>query len=119
MMLPPDPAPALLDDATLGGYFREHDRAPAFEGPDGHPYTVSPEVERTGDLRAPYQGFLVFPRWADTGIGIVGHVESATLAEGRTEADVMAQLAAMTLFRVREVLDATVAGGNDDDTPGS
>ena len=67
------------EDATLGGYFRRHDRPPAFEGPDGHPYTVSLETEKTGNLRAPYQGYLVFPRWAETGVGIVGHVETPTL----------------------------------------
>ena len=41
------------DDTTLGGYLAVHGRPPAFEGPDGHPYTVSVEVERTADLRAP------------------------------------------------------------------
>ena len=52
--IPRDPA----DDATLGGYLDKHDRPPAFQGSDGHPYTVSLEVERTGDLREPYAGYL-------------------------------------------------------------
>ena len=42
-----------VPDATLGGYLDTHDRPPAFEGADGHPYTVSLEVEQTPDLRAP------------------------------------------------------------------
>ena len=66
------------DDVTLGGYMRVHNRPPAFDGPDGHPYTVSLETEKTGDLRAPVAGFLVFPRWAENGVGIIGHVETPT-----------------------------------------
>ena len=77
-----------VDDTTLGGYFRVHDRPPAFEGPDGHPYTVSVEVEKVPDLRAPYEGYLVFPRWARNGLGIVGHVTTSTLWRGRSADEV-------------------------------
>ena len=59
-------------DAALGGYLETHDRPPAFEGWDGQPYTVSIEVERSPNLRAPWIAYLVFPRWAETGLGIVG-----------------------------------------------
>jgi hypothetical protein len=69
-------------DGTLGGYFRVHDRPPAFEGPDGHPYTVSIEVEKVPDLRSPYEGYLVFLRWAENGLGVIGHVETETLWRG-------------------------------------
>ena len=72
-------------DGTLGGYLAVHSRPPAYEGTDGHPYTVSIELEHTGNLRAPYSGYLVFPRWAETGVGIVGHVETDTVIEARTE----------------------------------
>lgn len=113
--LPADPAGA-PEDGTLGGYLKVHDRPPAFEGPDGHPYTVSVEVERTGDLRSPYQGYLVFPRWALTGVGIVGHAESPTLAEGRTEEEAAARLAALTLAEVGRILARAVAP-SPDDTP--
>jgi hypothetical protein len=77
-----------VDDTTLGGYFRVHDRPPAFEGPDGHPYTVSVEVEKVPDLRTPYEGYLVFPRWAQNGLGIVGHVTTPTLWRGRSADEV-------------------------------
>ena len=96
------------DDGTLAGYFRVHDRPPAFEAPDGHPYTVSVEVEKTGDLRAPYLGYLVFPRWAQTGVGIVGHVETPTLAEGQNAEDVEERLGALTLPEVKSLLDEAV-----------
>ncbi len=95
-------------DATLGGYFREHNRPPAFEGADGEPYTVSPEAEKTADLRAPWEGYLVFPRWAHSGLGVVGHVESETLVRGRSRDDVLRELGQLSLGRVREILDASI-----------
>lgn len=104
---PPD-ASDTPEDGTLGGYLGVHDRPPAFEGPDGHPYTVSLEVERTANLRTPYAAYLVFPRWAETGVGIVGHVESPTLAECRSEREALDHLGKLTLFDVQQVLEAAV-----------
>jgi hypothetical protein len=102
-------AAALPEDGTLVGYLQMHDRPPAFEGPDGHPYTVSIEVERTGNLKAPVLGFLIFPRWAGTGVGIVGHMESPTLVECRTEVEARDHLGALTLSEVRRILEDAVA----------
>lgn len=104
----PNPNETVNEDATLGGYFRLHDRPPAFEGLDGHPYTVSPETERTGNLRAPYKGFLVFPRWAQTGVGIVGHLETPTLTEGPTAEAVEEELGRLGLPEVKALLDDAV-----------
>ena len=99
--LPPEPeSPPVTDasaDSTLGGYLRTHDRPPAFEGPDGHPYTVSIEVERTGDLVSPHHGYLVFPKWALTGVGIVGHLESPTLIRSRRAAEAQKYLEGLEL----------------------
>ena len=102
----PDELPA---DATLGGYLRVHNRPPAFEGSDGHPYTVSVEVERTGNLRAPWVGFLVFPRWAATGLGVIGHVETPVLWEGTAAEQVTARAGDTPLLRVKELLDEAIA----------
>ena len=99
----------------MGGYIEEHDRPPAFEGLDAQPYTVSIEVEQTGNLRQPYAGYLVFPKWAETGLGIVGHVESPILFEGRSEDDVRGMLADMTLDAVKECLDAAIQAATRDD----
>jgi hypothetical protein len=96
-------------DGTLGGYLQVHDRPPAFEGPDGHPYTVSVEVEQTGNLLAPYLGYLVFPRWAQTGVGIVGHAESPTLVECRSRREAEERLGALTLLEVQHILEDAVA----------
>ncbi len=99
------PPPGMrADDATLGGYFRVHSRPPAYDGPDGHPYTVSLEVERTSNLRAPHAAYLVFPRWAATGVGIVGHVETPTLFECATADEALERLGALTLLEVQQLL---------------
>ena len=103
-------ADALPEDGTLGGYLTLHDRPPAFEGPDGYPYSVSMEVERTGSPTAPFLGYLVFPRWAQTGVGIVGHVESPTLTECRTEGEARDRLGSLTLSEVRQALVDALAG---------
>jgi hypothetical protein len=92
------------DDSTLAGYFGVHDRPPAYDGPDGHPYTVSLEVEKTSNLRAPFAGYLVFPRWAETGVGIVGHVETPTLVEAASSDEALAGLGALTLLEVQGLL---------------
>lgn len=99
---------AAAPDATLGGYFREHDRPPAFEGIDGQPYSVSIEVERTGDLVAPYIAYLVFPRWAYTGLGIVGHVESAVILRARTQDEARRAAEALTLYETKRLLDDAI-----------
>ncbi len=103
-------------DGTLGGYLSVHDRSPAFEGSDGHPYTVSIEVERTGDLRAQYLGYLVFPRWAQTGVGIIGHVESGVLVRARTAQEAEARLGSMSLVDVRATLEDALAQADDAST---
>ncbi len=95
-------------DATLGGYFREHSRPPAFEGADGEPYTVSIEVEKTGNLLAPFEGYLVFPRWASTGLGVVGHVETPTLLTGTNREEVAGQLGHLPLVQVKVLLDEAI-----------
>ncbi|HUF75863.1 MAG TPA: hypothetical protein VMM35_06275 [Longimicrobiales bacterium] len=92
------------DDSTLGGYLDVHSRPPAYDGPDGHPYTVSLEVEKTSNLRAPYAGYLVFPRWATTGVGIVGHVETPTLCEGTSPDEATRRLGELTLHEVQRLL---------------
>lgn len=96
------------DDSTLGGYLRLHSRPPAFEGSDKHPYTVSMEVEQTGNLRAPYSGYLVFPRWAETGVGIIGHVETSVLVEARTGAQATQALESLTLYEVKDQLENAI-----------
>lgn len=112
----PDPStPGVPSDGTLAGYFRVHDRPPAFEGPDGHPYTVSVEVERVPDLRAPWEGYLVFPRWAANGLGITGHVETPTLWRGTSPDEVRAAAGKSSLQAVQDHLHSALRSSAADD----
>ncbi len=95
-------------DVTLGGYLEEHNRPPAFEGLDGEPYTVSAEVEQAPNLLAPYEGYLVFPRWAATGLGVVGHLETSTLQRGVSREAVLGELVKISLRRVKQLLDEAI-----------
>lgn len=97
-----------VPDVTLGGYFETHDRPPGFDGVDGEPYSVSMEVEKVPSLTAPWVGYLVFPRWASTGLGVVGHVQTPILHEGRTYEEVEAVLGELSLHRVKELLDEAI-----------
>ncbi|MFO8173922.1 MAG: hypothetical protein R6T96_06530 [Longimicrobiales bacterium] len=103
-------------DDTLGGYLSHHGRPPAFEGSDGHPYTVSPEVEKTPNLPAPYSGYLVFPRWAPTGAGIIGHLETSTLLEAASRAGAEKQLGALTLDEVKRLLEEAILSRDRNET---
>lgn len=107
---PADPASG--GDDTLGGYLAHHGRPPAFQGSDGHPYTVSPEVEKTPDLLNPYVGFLVFPRWAQTGVGIMGHLETPTVLASTTRQGVEEALGAMSLQEVQGLLEEAILRRN-------
>jgi hypothetical protein len=100
-------------DRSLGGYFAVHDRPPAYEGTDGHPYTVSLEIQHTGNLRAPFSGYLVFPRWAQSGVGIVGHVETETRVEAKPTEEANEQLGALSLHRVQELLEQAIDRRSD------
>lgn len=103
-----EPLGALPPDATLAGYFREHNRPPAFTGRDGEPYSLSMETEKTPDLAAPYEGYLVFLRWASGGLGVVGHLETPTLCRGKTEEDALGKLGELALLEVKRHLDDAI-----------
>ncbi len=112
----PDRAASAEDpaDATLGGYFEVHTRPPAFEGVDGMPYTVAIEVEQTGDLLKPFAGYLVFPRWAETGLGIIGHVQTEVLWEGKGSEEVREHANALGLLEVQQLLNAAIQRKEED-----
>jgi hypothetical protein len=98
-----------MKDATLGGYFSEHERPPAFEGPDGDSYTVEIIVEPAGlDDEGPWCGYLFFLKWH--GSEPVGHVETEYLAEAATEAAARAELEKLALHEVKCLLDKLVSG---------
>lgn len=128
-MLDPANDPEAGLDTTLGGYLQKHERPPAFEGADGRPYSVAVEVERAdagwdaagaadaapagdaqsaGDAGERYVAYLVFIRWADTGAGIMGHLDSGDVARGETEQAAREAALALTLHEVKAELDAAL-----------
>ncbi|HKJ93438.1 MAG TPA: hypothetical protein VJ957_09725 [Longimicrobiales bacterium] len=101
---PDAPAP----DLTFRGYVETHDRVPAFEGSDSQPYTVDVDTEETGDPDRPWAAFLIFVRWAATGAGIMGHLESGDVAWGDTQDDARLAALDLTLFELKTELDAAI-----------
>ncbi|MGI9627414.1 MAG: hypothetical protein ACR2QM_11310, partial [Longimicrobiales bacterium] len=77
-------------------------------GCDGQPYTVSIETERSVDLRAPVSGYLVFPKWAQTGLGVIGHVESPLLWSGPSQQAVEASAGETPLAEVQQILNEAI-----------
>jgi hypothetical protein len=66
------------------------------------------ETEKTPNLAAPYEGYLVFLRWAEGGLGIAGHLETPTLCRGRTQEETLARLGEFTLLEVKRLLDEAI-----------
>jgi len=112
---PESEAGGVLEDGTLGGYLDAHERPPAFEGPDRHPYTVSVEVEKVADLRAPFASYLVFPRWAMNAMGIVGHVETPLLGRARSRDAARRIALELSLVEVQRLLDEAVGEARGED----
>ncbi len=110
-----EPAPDLVrgltgaeseaEDLTLGGYIAKHDRPPAFEGSDGQPYTIGIDVEDTGDG---FVAFLLFIRWAQTGAGIMDHLESGDVARADSEDAAHRAALDLSLYEVKAELDAAI-----------
>jgi hypothetical protein len=88
---------------------RKHDRAAAFSGSDGHPYSVAIYVEEEPDVRGLYGAALLFVRWSPSGDRPVGHVETETLAWGRTPEEAESRLDALSLYDVKAALDEAIA----------
>ncbi|HEX7240643.1 MAG TPA: hypothetical protein VF263_10270 [Longimicrobiaceae bacterium] len=107
--------PEGVDDTTLGGYPAVHGRAPGFEGADGEPYTAAVETDATDDPEEPWAAYLVFLRWSASGTAVMGHLETDDLARGRTEEEARKVLEALSLTRVKEILDAAIRDRSEPD----
>ena len=97
-----------MTEFTLGGYMKKHDRAAAFSGSDGQPYSVAIYVEEEPDLRGMYGAALLFVRWSPSGDRPVGHLESETLAWGRTPEEAESRLESLSLYDVKAALDDAI-----------
>ena len=98
-----------MSELTLGGYMAKHERAAAFGGSDGHAYSVAIYVDEEPDVRGLYGAALLFVRWSSGGDRPVGHVETDTLAWGRSEAEAEERLKALSLYDVKAALDDSIA----------
>jgi hypothetical protein len=88
---------------------RKHDRAAAFGGSDGSAYSVAIYVEDEPDLQGLYGAALLFVRWSPAGDRPVGHLESETLAWGRTPEEAGSRLESLSLYDVKAALDEAIA----------
>ncbi len=87
---------------------QKHERAAAFSGSDGHAYSVAIYVEDEPDVRGLFGAALLFVRWSAGGDRPLGHVETETLAWGRTPAEAESRLAALSLYDVKAALDEAI-----------
>jgi len=86
-----------------------HERAAAFGGSDGQPYSVAIFVEDEPDERGRYGASLLFVRWSPGGDRPIGHVETPPLARGRTREEAEERLKAFSLYDVKAALDEAIA----------
>jgi len=98
----------MTEDSTLGGYLRIHERAPAFEGSDGHAYSVALYVDESPDRDGRYGGALLFVRWSASGDQPVGHLETDHLCYGTTPQQAEEGLRSLSLHEVKNQLDLSV-----------
>jgi hypothetical protein len=98
----------MTDDSTYGGYLARHDRPPAFEGCDGHAYSVGLWVDEPPGGAERYGAAFVFVRWSAAGDQPAGHVETGFLSFGATAAEAERGLHAMSLLEVKAELDRAI-----------
>lgn len=99
----------LGDESTLGGYCARHARPPAFEGTDGRAYSVGVYVDPTPGPDGRFGAALLFVRWSPAGDRPDGHLETDYLAFGPSPEVAEAAVKALSLWEVKEHLDAALA----------
>jgi hypothetical protein len=87
----------------------KHERAAAFEGADGQPYSVGIYVDDEPDEKGRYGAALLFVRWAPSGDRPMGHVETPVHTRGATPGEANDRLEAWSLFDVKAALDEAIA----------
>ena len=98
-----------MSEFTLGGYMAAHDRAAAFTGSDGLPYSVALWVDDEPDARGRFGAALLFVRWTSAGDTPDGHLESEYLVWGSTIEEARERLGGFSLYDVKALLDDLIA----------
>ena len=93
----------------------KHDRAAAFSGSDGQPYSVALYVDDDPDERGRFGGALLFVRWSPAGDAPIGHLETDYLVKGVTPDEARERLGALSLYDVKAILDQLIAAGRPED----
>lgn len=99
----------MTDDSTLGGYERVHERPAAFEGSDGHAYSVDVFVDDAPDADGQFGASMLFVRWSRSGNRADGVLESACVATASSADEAAERVRALTLLEVKQRLDETIA----------
>ncbi len=86
----------------------KHGRAAAFQGNDGHAYSVGLFTDAAPDAKGRFGAALLFIRWSTDGTDPVGHVETEFLAWGASPAEAEDRLKALSLFDVKAALDQAI-----------
>jgi len=94
---------------TLGGYLAKHERAPAFGGSDGEAYSVAVWIDDDPDGKGRFGASLLFVRWNTAGDRPLGTVETPPLAWGHSREEADERIKALSLFDVKDALDAAIA----------
>ena len=98
-----------MSEVTLGGYMAKHERAAAFTGSDGQPYSVGIYLADEPNERGLYGAALLFVRWSTEGDRPVGHVETDVLAWGATPEAADQRIKLLSLYDVKAALDEAIA----------
>lgn len=98
-----------MSEVTLGGYMAKHERAAAFTGSDGQPYSVGIYLADEPNERGLYGAALLFVRWSAQGDRPVGHVETDVLAWGTTPEEADTRIKLLSLYDVKAALDEAIA----------
>jgi hypothetical protein len=91
-----------------------HARPPAFEGADGHAWSVEVLTDETGEPEAPWGAYLFFLRWGRGEPEADAHLETEFLVRGGSEATVRRELGGMSLHVVKATLDGLIRRRNAD-----
>jgi hypothetical protein len=87
----------------------KHERAAAFTGSDGQPYSVGIYLADEPNERGLYGAALLFVRWSAEGDRPVGHVETDVLTWGATPEEAAQRIKLLSLYDVKAALDEAIA----------
>jgi len=98
----------MTKDETLGGYVDAHRCAPAFRGTDGVSYTAEILVEDDAHAGGQFGAAVLFIRWSHASAQPDGHLETAYVAHGETQAQARTAGEGLTLYELKEHLDRLI-----------